>query len=183
MDERRVINAILIFGVVTLVVATVACLYPSPPSTPRDDWPVLPPPKVLPDQLPVLSDSTRGLISAGRKYPGAHVFDGEHSPYLQRLATEHAKRQARERRQGHGGFPSRASTIYNTLGMSASEICAESWRRQANEPMEEVGTEMFRCWRQSPGHWSVASKKHKAFGADMAKGTNGVWYAAVIVGD
>jgi hypothetical protein len=64
-----------------------------------------------------------------------------------------------------------------------AEICSESWIWQKNETMLNLGTESFKCWSQSPGHWSVACKKHKFFGADMALGSKGLWYSCILVAD
>ena len=68
-----------------------------------------------------------------------------------RLAREHAEYQARTRTQGHQNFSKRAQEIRSAgLGMEAAEICAESWKRQENDSMYDLGWEMFKCWKQSP---------------------------------
>jgi hypothetical protein len=46
-----------------------------------------------------------------------------------------------------------------------------------------MGREMWDAWRQSRGHWAVASKRHDWFGAGMAKSKRGVWYATIITVD
>jgi hypothetical protein len=100
------------------------------------------------------------------------------------MASRHANYQALHNQQGHQLFELRVNELYSTLGQyKYAEIAAESWLWQVDATMLELGTEMFKCWRQSPGHWGVASKKHKYFGADMAKGSKGLWYACIITGD
>jgi hypothetical protein len=100
------------------------------------------------------------------------------------MATRHAKYQADHRQQGHQLFDSRVAELRKTVScQSFAEIAAESWERQKDDTPLDLGKEMFTCWKQSPGHWSVACKKHQYFGCDMAMGSNGIWYAAIIVGD
>ena len=110
------------------------------------------------------------------------VFSHPH-PLLMELASDHACHQAQTGRQGHQGFSQRAATIARKLGLSAAEICAESWPEQRNDSMLALGWEMFKCWRQSPGHWSVASRQHKYWGGAMRLSPNGIWYATIIVAD
>ena len=110
------------------------------------------------------------------------VCQSEMHPFLMQLASEHANYMARIGVQGHQEFDSRFQKIIQAgVGRTAAEICAESWDWQVSESMYALGWEMFKCWSQSPGHWSVASKKHIYFGAAMAKGSNGVWYSCIIV--
>jgi len=124
-----------------------------------------------------------GLRQAGLKYPGAHVCESERSELLDKLAQGHSEYQARVDVQGHQGFDRRYAKIRDTLHMGAAEICAESWDWQRNCTPLELGQEMFKCWRQSPGHWSVASRKHRFAGYGMAVGRRGVWYATILVAD
>lgn len=131
-----------------------------------------------------LSETATGLIEAGKVYPGAHVCESEIHPALMEMATRHAKYQAAHRQQGHQLFDARVAELRRTMKNSAfAEICAESWKEQKNDSKRALGDEMFKCWRQSPGHWSVACKKHQYYGADMAMDSNGVWYACIIVAD
>ena len=122
----------------------------------------------------------KAIIDAGNEYPGVQVCLSEPHQRLMELAQDQADYMARKQKQGHQNFQSRYNIINKELGLSATEICAESWSWQKNETYLELGIEMFRCWKQSPGHWSVASKKHKYFGCGMAQGKNGVWYACII---
>jgi hypothetical protein len=128
--------------------------------------------------------SAEGLISAGLIFPGAQVCLSERHPALMAMATRHAKYQASMKQQGHQLFAARCEELRQSMGPHEfAEIAAESWPWQKTETMFNLGDEMFKCWRQSPGHWSVACKKHRYFGADMAMGTNGIWYAAIITAD
>jgi len=129
--------------------------------------------------------AARGLILAGLKYPGAKVCGSTVNFVLMRRAAEHAQYQADHQRQGHQNWQRRFEQLRREVGQqyTFAEICAESWEWQENEPMEALGREMFKCWEYSSGHWSVASVKHAMFGAGMAKGGNGIWYACIIVGD
>lgn len=126
-------------------------------------------------QEPALPATTVGLIEAGKTYPGARVCESAPHALLMELAIAHAAHQADRRTQGHQQFQARWEKI-NAAGLgSAAEICAESWPWQDGQTPEQLGEEMFRCWRQSRGHWSVASTKHRYFGAGMARGKNGVF--------
>jgi hypothetical protein len=131
-----------------------------------------------------LTETQNGLIEAGTTFPGVHVCESEINTLLMEMATRHAKYQASHQQQGHQLFGSRVDELRQTLGSYIyAEIAAESWEHQRNDTKVALGTEMYTCWRQSPGHWSVASKKHKYYGADMALGDNGIWYACIIVAD
>jgi hypothetical protein len=35
-------------------------------------------------------------------------------------------------------------------------------------------------WRQSSGHWRAVSGHHAAYGYDIRRGGNGIWYATGI---
>jgi hypothetical protein len=90
---------------------------------------------------------------------------------------------ARVQTQGHQNFQQRFERVRSETGMMATEICAESWSWEKDADPKVVGQSMFKAWRQSPGHWSVASKKHRAFGAGIACGRNGIWYATILAGN
>jgi len=125
-----------------------------------------------------------GLIEAGKVYPGAHVCESAIHPALMAMATRHANYQATHKQQGHQLFDSRVAELRKTItNTSYAEICAESWKEQKSATKFELGHECFKCWEASPGHWSVASKKHQFFGADMAMDSNGVWYGCILVAD
>jgi hypothetical protein len=35
-------------------------------------------------------------------------------------------------------------------------------------------------WRHSPGHWRGVAGRHRAFGYDIRRGRNGIWYGTGI---
>lgn len=103
---------------------------------------------------------------------------------LDRLAQDHADSMARRQHQDHAGFASRAAVVRKATGCrEVAEICAESWEWQRDDPPEKLWAEFVKCWKQSSGHWSVASVKHKWIGMAMARGRNGVFYGVVICCD
>lgn len=124
-----------------------------------------------------------GLIWAGQHFPGAQVCQSQWSPRLAQLATWGAYTCAV---QGHGGHPTfnQAFQIMSQEGYrNASEINAESWPWQANAAAKDLGWEMFKCWRQSSGHWRTAGTRHRFYGAGMARSARGIWYATILVSD
>jgi hypothetical protein len=127
--------------------------------------------------------TTAGLIAAGKQFSGAMVERSTPSPLLMQMAAMHAKHMADGLHQGHCQFDARFQVVASRLGMGASEIVAESWAWQANDSMRDLGWEMFKCWRQSSGHWQVASRQHKFWGGAMAQGSDGRWFACIIVAD
>ena len=116
--------------------------------------------------------------------PPCPVLASLHDPVLDMFAQAHAQRQAACCCQGHQGFERRAAKLLAVLpGRRVAEICAESWRHQANCTEAELWAEAVRCWRQSPGHWSVADRRHWRIGCGLAKGENQIWYLTVIAVD
>ena len=131
----------------------------------------------------MMNKYVEGLIVAGKKYEGAHICESEINQFMMDKAQAHAEYEAIHG-QGHQGFSDRVAALQLQVGpYKYAEICAESWPEQANATPEELGHEMFKCWEQSPGHWSVASVKHKYFGAGLAQGHNGIWYSCMITGN
>jgi len=162
---------------------TPTCPYCTPVVVPNYDiiGPVGPPGPVGPYGL---TETQLGLIEAGKNFVGAHVCESTLHPSLMMMATRHALYQAAHKQQGHQLFDSRVAELRKTVNSTSfAEIAAESWKEQKSDSKRALGDEMFKCWRQSSGHWSVASKKHTFFGGDMAMDSNGVWYACIIVAD
>ena len=125
-----------------------------------------------------------GLVAAGRAFPGARVFEGQPHPQLQAFARAHAEYQAAAGQQGHQLWERRFQTIRQVMdGRPPTEICAESWPWETDASPCDVGTSMFKAWRGSPGHWRVAARPCRYYGAAMARGANGIWYACIIVVD
>jgi hypothetical protein len=136
------------------------------------------------DGLTVSKTTFEGLIQAGLSFPGAQVCQSMRHASLMAMATRHAIYQADRNQQGHQLFQARCEELRTSMGMMTfAEIAAESWPWQKSDTYLNLGTEMFKCWSQSPGHWSVASVKHKYFGADMALGSNRLWYACILTAD
>ena len=114
----------------------------------------------------------------------APIFDSPSHPLLENIAVEFADWMAKHRGQGaHHGFQKRYDQIKEETGMGATEITAESWIWQEDCNQDELWEEAVKCWKQSPGHWRVANKVHKAVGSAMKKGRNGIWYFVAIVAD
>ena len=132
--------------------------------------------------LPPGTLTQRTLIYAVRTHPDRPAStQGELSADLAEEATLHSKHQARIRRQGHHNWDRRFRRINTKLpnGLLASEVCAESW---PGENLVEAAKECVRCWRLSSGHWKAVRARHRLYGYDMRRGSNGVWYATGIFG-
>ena len=141
-----------------------------------------------PRQMQVILDlppgtlTQRTMIYAVRTHPDRPAStDGEVDENLLREAGSHSEHQARIRRQGHHGWGARFPRINARLprGLTAREVCAESW---PGESLVEAAEECVRCWRQSSGHWSAVRARQGRYGYDMKRGPNGVWYATGIFG-
>jgi hypothetical protein len=102
--------------------------------------------------------------------------EGLCDPLLCNEAESHSAHQARIRRQGHHGWETRAPR----LGGAAAEVCAESWQ---NQDLMDSCVDCVASWRQSAGHWRAVSGTHAAYGYDIRRGGNGIWYATGIFRD
>ena len=132
--------------------------------------------------LPPGTLTQRTLIWAVRVHPDRPASTtGEPDPTLMDEAERHSQYQARIGVQGHHHWGVRFQRIIARLpdGMTASEVCAESW---PGENLVEAAVECVRCWRLSQGHWSAVRAAHRLFGYDMKRGENGIWYATGIFG-
>jgi hypothetical protein len=58
-------------------------------------------------------------------------------------------------------------------------VVAESWPGQE---LVEACVDCVHSWRQSSGHWSAVQGRQRAFGYDIRRGFNGIWYATGIFG-
>ncbi len=123
------------------------------------------------------------FIVAGRTFPGAHIVESPVSDELCRFAQEAAQLQAERCMQGHLEWDRRKYEIEAVVGGNVEEIAAESWPEQSDAAPQELAYEAFHCWRQSPGHWAVASVPHRLFGFGMAQGRNNIWYFTALAGD
>jgi len=124
----------------------------------------------------------QALIDAVRAHPDAPAStNGKFDPMLAKEAERHSLHQARIQTQGHHNWNRRFRRINAQLpaGLTACEVCAESWPGQT---LEEAAAECVNSWRQSPGHWRAVSGECPLYGYDMKRGRNGVWYATGIFG-
>jgi len=126
---------------------------------------------------------SEALIEAGLRFKGAHICESQPHPLLMQLCSQHAQYMADHKTLGHQNFQERWDTIRSILGVNASEIAAETWDRQKDDSLDEIGTEMFTSWKSSSGHWKIANIKHTFVGADMAQGLDGIWYGVMIAAD
>jgi len=132
--------------------------------------------------LPPGTLTQRTLIWAVRVHPERPASTtGQPDATLMDEAESHSQYQARIGVQGHHHWGVRFQRILSRLphGMTASEVCAESW---PGENLVEAAVECVRCWRLSQGHWSAVRAAHRLFGYDMKRGSNGIWYATGIFG-
>jgi hypothetical protein len=131
--------------------------------------------------LPQGTLTQRTLIYAVRTHPEKPASAGEEiNSYLLDEARKQSQYQADIHVQGHHFWETRFHRISDRLnGLSAREVCAESW---PGENLVEAAVECVRCWRLSDGHWSAVRASNRAFGYDMKRGSNGVWYATGIFG-
>ena len=141
-----------------------------------------------PEQMGVILDlppgtlTQRTLIYAVRVHPEHPASTaGQLESHLVQEAESHSENQARMRLQGHHFWETRFHRINAILpaGLTAREVCAESWPRQG---LVEAAIECVRCWRCSSGHWDAVRCRHQVYGYDMKLGDNGVWYATGIFG-
>ena len=132
--------------------------------------------------LPPGTPTQRAIIYAIRTHPDAPAStNGTFDPMLAKEAERHSLHQARIQLQGHHNWDRRFRRINAALpaGMTATEVCAESW---PGESLVEAAAECVNSWRQSPGHWAAVSGDCPVYGYDMKRGRNGIWYATGILG-
>lgn len=137
--------------------------------------------RVLVD-LPPGTLTQRTLIFAVRCHSERpESASGEFHEVLASETESHSSYQAEIRVQGHHSWDRRFHRINARLpnGLLAVEVCAESWPGQ---PLLEAARECVHSWRQSSGHWNAVHSKHRVFGYDMKRGSNGIWYATGIFG-
>lgn len=124
------------------------------------------------------------LFIAATNFPGVKVHESGWSPTLASSARENSLRCAELGRGGHHDWDRRFKSLVKTkLGYVYAEINAESWKWQERNNPVELWTEAFKCWKQSPGHWGVASERHKLFGAGLEKSKKGIWYMTIVIAD
>jgi hypothetical protein len=129
--------------------------------------------------LPRASLTQRSLILAVRIHPEQPQSTfGTCDPVLCQEALAHSAHQASIRRQGHHNWQTRSQRIVGAVGGgSAAEVCAESWE---NQDLIDSCVDCVASWRQSSGHWNAVRSPQSAYGYDIRRGGNGIWYATGI---
>jgi hypothetical protein len=129
--------------------------------------------------LPAGTITQRMMVWAVRIHPEKPLSTtGTMHPALAELATEHSAYQALVHVQGHQDWESRFHLVVARAHVgTASEVVAESWE---NQDLIDSVIDCVASWRQSPGHWEGVSSRHKYYGYDIRKGTNGIWYGTGI---
>lgn len=131
--------------------------------------------------LPPGTITQRTMVWAVRIHPERPQSTyGMHHPTLAAGATQHASYQANVGQQGHQNFETRFHSLSAAAGSGVSEVCAESWPGQN---MIDSCLDCVASWRHSPGHWRGVSGRHRAFGYDIRRGRNGIWYGTGIFAD
>lgn len=124
--------------------------------------------------LPAGTLTQRSLILAVRVHPEhPQSTQGTCDPRLCQEAASHSVHQASIRKQGHHNWQTRSQRI----GGGASEVCAESWE---NQDLLDSCVDCVASWRQSSGHWNAVRSPQTAYGYDIRRGSNGIWYATGI---
>ncbi len=131
--------------------------------------------------LPPGSLSQRTMIWAVRMHPEApQSTTGHFHGELATGAAAHSSYQAKVKQQGHQNFSSRSQRLGAIAGGSVSEVCAESWPGQS---LIDSCIDCVASWRHSSGHWRGVSRPHRAYGYDIRRGGNGIWYGTGIFVD
>lgn len=131
--------------------------------------------------LPAGTLTQRTMIWAVRTHPEAPQSTyGSHHPTLANGAASHSSYQANVGQQGHQNFGTRFHQLSGATGGAVSEVVAESWPGQN---MIDSCIDCVRSWRGSSGHWRGVSGRHRAFGYDIRRGRNGIWYGTGIFAD
>jgi hypothetical protein len=131
--------------------------------------------------LPPGTLTQRTMIWAVRTHPeGPQSTYGTHHPTLAQGAASHSNYQASLGQQGHQNFGSRFHQLSGATGGPVSEVVAESWPGQN---MIDSCIDCVRSWRGSSGHWRGVAGRHRAFGYDIRRGRNGIWYGTGIFAD
>ena len=132
-------------------------------------------------QLPAGTITQRTMVYAVRCHPeNPASSQGTPDPTLLDATASHSADQARMRRQGHHNWERRFPRLWRLVGgKTPTEVCAESW------PGERLVPGCLSCvysWRQSSGHWQAVRSWQPAFGYDVRRGSNSIWYATGIFG-
>ena len=107
---------------------------------------------------------------------------GRQHATLQRAAEAQAAYQARVGEQGHQNWKQRVKVLMRQMPQCSEfrEACNESW---PDQNVKDAALEMYKSWKESPGHWSAVNGPCTFYGYAMVRGSNGVWYACGIFCD
>ena len=131
--------------------------------------------------LPAGSLTQRTMIWAVRIHPeGPASTYGMHHPTLASGAASHSNYQASIGVQGPQNIESRYGQLSGAAGGAVSEVVAESW---PDQNLIDSCIDCVDSWRHSPGHWRGVAGRHRAFGFDIRRGRNGIWYGTGIFAD
>jgi hypothetical protein len=124
--------------------------------------------------LPAGTLTQRSMILAVRLHPeNPQSTRGTCDPTLCREAAAHSAHQARIRTQGHHDWQTRSQRIAAGRGGGAA----------GGAPSQDLLDSCVDCvasWRQSSGHWNAVRSPQAAYGYDIRRGSNGIWYATGI---
>jgi hypothetical protein len=140
------------------------------------------------DLPPKATLTQRSMMYALRVHPERprSVF-GQADPAFLGHAARHSARQAALRHQHHADLVGAMNRLGGEMGIglgNGSEVVAESWGLVVGgENVLEAAFSCIDAWRHSPGHWGAVAGAHRYFGYDLARGTNGTWYATGIFAD
>ena len=123
------------------------------------------------------------LIEAGLAFPGVRCFDGQRAPPLDVCAINGARLCVERRRLNHWDWAYRKAACEAQLpGVNIEEIAGMTWRDKMGEKLSEAGASIFASFRQSSGHWRIASRRWRLYGLGMERDGD-TWYGVIVVGD
>jgi hypothetical protein len=144
--------------------------------------------KIILDLPPTATLTQRSMIYAISVHPEQprSILGKGHTSFLAH-AARHSARQANLHNQHHADLIGTIGHIESEMGVGlggGSEVVAESWGNfVGGETVLEASFSCVDAWRHSPGHWGAVSRPHSYFGYDIARGSNGTWYATGIFAD
>jgi hypothetical protein len=129
--------------------------------------------------LPPGTITQRTMVWAVRTHPESPASTtGDQHAALANAAAEQSAYQASIGLQGHHHWETRFHEVRAAVGSNeAREVVAESW------PDQDLIDSCIDCvlsWRHSSGHWDAIASRHRLFGYDIRRGSNGIWYGTGI---
>ena len=122
------------------------------------------------------------------QYQGGRCFDGPQSTWLMRSAQAHAEDMARRHRPDHHAFlqPGFFDSALKATGCgSVRESSSQSWPEHANSDGPTLAADVWQSWsyNKTVDPWKIGAVKHKLYGLGMARGSDGIWYTALLIAD